>query len=60
MPTRLKNYNYGITGTYFLTICTKDRRNILSNIATNLVGDGDHDAPKIKNSQAFCLTIFYV
>lgn len=44
--TRLKNYNYGNQGTYFLTICTKDRKNILSSITTKLVGDGDHDVPK--------------
>ena len=29
---RLKNYNYAKEGMYFITICTKNRRNILSNI----------------------------
>ena len=34
--TRLKNYNYNATGAYFVTICTKNRKNILCNI----VGEG--------------------
>ena len=33
---RLCNYDYGQNGTYFITICTKDRKQILSKI----VGDG--------------------
>lgn len=40
---RLKNYNYSESGTYFVTICIKDMRCILSEI----VGSGDLDAPKI-------------
>ena len=35
-PTRLKEYDYATPGTYFITICTKDRRCLLSNI----VGQG--------------------
>ena len=35
-PTRLKDYDYGKDGYYFITICTKDRQNILSEI----VGEG--------------------
>ena len=35
-PTRLKNYNYGEKGAYFVTICTQNKRCILSNI----VGEG--------------------
>ena len=35
--TRLKNYNYSSPGAYFVTICTKDRNNILSDI---IVGEG--------------------
>ena len=30
---RLADYDYSSPGAYFVTICTKDRRNILSNIA---------------------------
>ena len=29
---RLKDYNYSANGMYFITICTKDRKNILSSI----------------------------
>ncbi len=41
--TRLKYYDYSRGGAYFLTICTKDRKPILSEI---IVGDGAHDVPK--------------
>jgi len=33
---RLKNFDYSRRGAYFITICTKDRRNILSTV----VGEG--------------------
>ena len=36
-PTRLKGYDYSTPGAYFVTICTKDRRNLLCNI---IVGEG--------------------
>lgn len=36
-PTRLKGYDYGTPGAYFITICTKDRKEILSKI---IVGEG--------------------
>ena len=42
-PTRLKNYDYSSTGAYFITICTKDRKEILSKIT---VGDDAHIVPK--------------
>ena len=35
-PTRLKNYDYSSAGAYFITICTHNRKNILSKI----VGEG--------------------
>ncbi len=35
-PTRLKEYDYSTPGAYFITICTKDRKEILSQI----VGQG--------------------
>ena len=31
-PTRLKDYDYSAPGVYFITICVKDRRELLSNI----------------------------
>ena len=31
-PTRLKDYDYSSSGAYFITICAKDRKSVLSNI----------------------------
>ena len=42
-PTRLKEFDYTTPGAYFITICTQDRKRILSNI----VGGGAHDAPQV-------------
>ena len=42
-PTRLKGYDYSTPGMYFLTICVKDRKQLLGKI----VGCGDFDAPKM-------------
>lgn len=54
---RIKEYDYSSKGAYFITICTKDRKRILSDIInpndtgafenppTNRVGGGAHDAP---------------
>ena len=36
-PTRLKEYDYSSPGAYFITICTKDRKCLLSEIT---VGQG--------------------
>ncbi len=41
-PTRLKGYDYSTPGSYFITICTKDRKQLLSKI----VGDDAHIVPK--------------
>ena len=41
--TRLKNYDYSSAGVYFVTICSKDKKPIFSNI----VGDGNPDVPKV-------------
>ncbi len=41
-PTRLQNYDYSRNGCYFVTVCVKNRKPILSTI----VGGGDLDAPK--------------
>ena len=40
-PTRIKNYDYSSVGAYFVTICTKNRAEILSQI----VGGDVPDAP---------------
>ncbi len=41
--TRLKYYDYSTEGAYFITICTKGKKQILSKI---IVGDGVLDVPK--------------
>lgn len=33
-PNRLKDFDYGATYSYFITICTKNREKILSNVPT--------------------------
>ena len=40
---RLGEYDYSTGGAYFVTICTQDRKKILSTI----VGGGAHDAPNV-------------
>ena len=42
-PNRLDGFDYSSNGAYFITICTKDRKEILSKIA---VGTGVLDCPK--------------
>ena len=37
-PTRLKDYDYSTPGAYFITICVKGRKQLLSKIS---VGDAD-------------------
>lgn len=41
-PNRLPDYDYNANGAYFITICTQNRRKILSDI----VGDDAHIVPK--------------
>ena len=41
-PIRLKNYDYSQNGLYFVTICTKNRKEILWSTD---VGDGVLDVP---------------
>ena len=43
-PNRLQNYDYSQNGAYFVTICVKERKKILSNI---IVGTGVLDCPEI-------------
>ncbi len=42
-PTRLKGYDYSTAGAYFITICVKGRKQLLSEI---IVGDDAHIVPK--------------
>ena len=42
-PTRLNEYDYSTPGAYFITICVKDKKQLLGNI----VGCGDFDAPQM-------------
>lgn len=42
-PNRLKDYDYSQNGCYFITICTKEKRPILSEVLTLR---GDDPAPK--------------
>ena len=44
---RLKQYDYSSKGAYFVTICIKDRKRILSDIIKPAVGVGAHDDPLI-------------
>ena len=44
-PTRLKNFDYSSVGAYFVTICIKDRKRILSDIIKP-VGVGAFDDPQ--------------
>ena len=41
-PNRLKDYDYDREGAYFITMCTQDRKCLLSHI----VGGGAYDAPE--------------
>ena len=45
-PTRLKGYDYSTTGAYFVTICTHNRKCILSNIVGAI-----HELPENKLTQ---------
>ena len=42
-PTRLKDYDYSNPGAYFITICTHNKKHLLSKI---IAGDGVLDVPK--------------
>lgn len=41
-PNRIEDYDYSQNGAYFVTVCTQDRKRILSEI----VGDDAHIVPK--------------
>ena len=48
-PTRLQNYDYSQNGCYFVTVCVKNRKPILSTI----VGGDDLGAPKTVRLKPF-------
>ena len=52
-PIRLKSWDYSAPGAYFVTICTREKRCILSRIARPSVGDvgaGVLDGPRVRLS----------
>lgn len=53
---RLIGYDYSKDGAYFITICTKDRRCILSNI----VGTDDYIGPKVQLTEIGRLVQKYI
>ena len=55
-PNRLPTYDYSTPGTYFLTICTKDKQCILGKI----VGGGALDAPRIRLTNAGTVVEKYI
>ncbi|MBQ9746225.1 MAG: hypothetical protein IJW21_05330 [Clostridia bacterium] len=60
---RLKQYDYSSKGAYFVTICIKDRKRILSDIIKPSVGDGALDdplTPKIKLKEVGKVTEKYL
>ena len=44
-PNRIENYDYSQNGAYFITICTQDRKQLLSKI---IVGTGVLDCPQVR------------
>ncbi len=42
-PTRLKGYNYSTPGAYFVTVCVRNKKQLLGSI----VGCGDFDTPQM-------------
>ena len=49
-PARLKNYDYSAPGAYFVTVCTREKRCVLSRIVkpdSEDVGAGVLDGPKV-------------
>jgi len=51
--TRLRNFDYSNHGVYFVTICTKDKKKILSRI----VGGGVLDVPYEYDDTSYCRNI---
>ena len=57
---RLKYYDYSSAGAYFVTICTKGRKRILSDIIKTSVGVGAHDDPQIQLTEIGKVTEKYL
>ena len=49
-PNRIKNYDYSQRGSYFVTICTKDRKKLLSEIR---VGTPVLGCPQVNNELVY-------
>ncbi len=52
-PARLKNYDYSTPGAYFVTVCTREKRCILSRVVKpsgGTVGAGVLDGPQVQLS----------
>ena len=45
---RARPYDYSQSGAYFITVCVKGRRPLLSSITKPTVGDGAFDVPQLK------------
>jgi REP element-mobilizing transposase RayT len=56
-PTRLQGYNYSTPGAYFITICTKDKKKILSSIT---VGADAHIGPENRLSRCGIICEEYI
>ena len=50
---RLKNYNYNWTSSYFLTLCTLDRKCILSNVTKKVIKNNADSSEKLVPVNAF-------
>ena len=48
---RRRNYDYSKGGAYFITVCVRDRHEMLGNI----VGDDDHIVPRTELSELGCV-----
>lgn len=53
---RLKSYDYSQNGAYFVTVCVKDKHEILGEI----VGSADLGAPQMKLSDYGCIVQKYI
>ncbi len=46
-PNRLKNFDYSQNGAYFITVCTKNRNPILSEITVGADGIRPYDSGRL-------------
>ena len=47
-PTRLENYDYSSAGAYFITICTENRRQLLSRVGGDVLDAPLCNSPKLE------------